>query len=98
MALVYIALAWAAGLWLAAQFPVIAPMPWLLIGIGGIAACVMNRRIPRWRLLFALVGAMGIAASRMAAEPQTSSIAALNGSGGVTVEGEVLDPPDMRDL
>ena len=98
MALVYIALAWAAGLWLATRFPLIAPTPWLLVGIGGIVACVMNRRIPRWRLLFALIGALGIAASRMAAEPQTSAVAALNGSGGVTIEGKIIDPPDMRDL
>jgi competence protein ComEC len=34
----------------------------------------------------------------MSSEPDTSSIAALNGSGGVTVEGEIIDPPDMRDL
>ena len=98
MALVYLALAWAAGLWLAARFPVIAPLPWLLIGIGGIAACIMNRHVSRWRLLFALIGAAGVAASRMAAEPQTSTIAALNGSGGATIEGVIIDPPDMRDL
>jgi competence protein ComEC len=98
MALIYVALGWAAGLWLAARFPVIAPLPWLLLGIGGIAACIMNRRIPRWRLLFALIGATGVAASRMAAEPDTSGIATLNGSGGVTIEGVIVDPPDMRDL
>lgn len=98
MALVYFALAWAAGLWLATQFPAVLPTPWLLIGLGGIAACIINRRIPRWRMLFALIAAAGLAASRMAAEPDTSSIAALNGRGGVTIEGEIIDPPDMRDL
>jgi competence protein ComEC len=98
MALVYIALAWAAGLWLASQFPVVEPFSWLLVGVGGVAAWLMNRRIPRWRLFFALIAAAGIAASRMASEPDTSGLAALNGSGGATVEGEIIDPPDMRDL
>lgn len=98
MALVYFALAWAAGLVAAGQLPNILPTAWLLLGIGGIGGWFFTRGMPRWRLGFALIFAFGCAASRMAVQPTTSALAHYNGRDGITIEGFVITPPQASDI
>lgn len=97
MALAYIAIAWVAGIWCADRIPAVSSLTWTLVGVGGCGAWLFTRELARWRLTFALLAAFGFAAARLASTERDSDLAALNGSGGVTVEGLIVDTPVRRD-
>jgi competence protein ComEC len=111
MRLVYVACAWALGLWWAydsgaAHGPLI--YVWLL-GAGVAAVCAWRwRPSSAWRpslqqhtarahLFLLMVLALCLGGARMGLVPRTSPIADYNNSGGLTLEGIVMAAPDVRD-
>lgn len=97
MRLVYVALAFCAGIFAARSFPSFFNTISLLLMIAAVIVLLASLALKRYRLLAvcALIFALGTA--RMTYYPLTSSIAVLNNSGGMTIEGVVVDAPDVRD-
>ncbi len=99
MTLVYIALAWCAGLALAASTAQPTPAWWALAGLAAFGAW-FARREPARRLLFIclLAGASG-ALRYDATRPDIGPhhLASRNDSGWATFGGVVIDAPDVRD-
>lgn len=95
MRLVYIALGWTVGIVVAANSPTRLPLIWLaLIGLSLVAAALLWRD---WRVLALGLLAFTLGGLRLSLVPTTSAIAAHNNMGGLTVEGVVVDAPDVRD-
>lgn len=97
MQLVYIALAWSGGIALARAVPELSPMFWLIACavIGGVAVLALRDRVAR-RVALVLL-AFGLGALRLSLYPTTSDLAGANRTGGMTIEGVVVAPPDVRD-
>lgn len=99
MTLVYLALAWCAGLALASSTAQPTPAWSALAGLAALGAW-LARREPARRLMFAclLVGALG-ALRYDAARPTIGPdhLAARNDSGWATFGGVIVDAPDVRD-
>lgn len=100
MRLVYIALGWAAGIVLAANYSGGSPMMpfgWLALVILAIIAAAVSwgNTVQRW-FMIALV-AFTLGGLRMSLMPVTSDVARYNNSGGLTIEGWVIAEPDARD-
>lgn len=91
-----IAFAFAAGIWFAAQFPV--PV-WLSLAIFALAAviAVAARRTPAaaWAVVFVALVAAGALRYTLARPDPANSVAAYNGQ-FVTIEGVVIEEPDVR--
>ena len=100
MRLVYIALGWAFGLVLAANNDSGSPLlPLIWLGVVGLALtaawlCWQDRSLRWWMIALVAFAAGGL---RMSLVPTTSDIASYNNSGGLTIEGEVIAEPDVRD-
>ncbi|HLU11658.1 MAG TPA: ComEC/Rec2 family competence protein [Oceanobacillus sp.] len=95
MRLVYIALGWTAGIILAANSTTQFPLIWLaLVVLALIAAGLLWRD---WRILALTLVAFTLGGLRFSLVPTTSLIAAYNNLGGLTIEGVVVDEPDIRD-
>src|SRR5690606_1310985 len=95
MRLVYIALGWTAGIILAANSTTQFPLIWLaLVVLALIAAGLLWRD---WRVLALTLVAFTLGGLRFSLVPTTSPIAAYNNLGGLTIEGVVVDEPDIRD-
>ena len=98
--LIALALAWAAGLWLASRLnqPWWAWLVWAALAAGSLW---LLRRAPRLRLPLACLLLLGLGAARFeAARPPWGSAAFLptyNDQGTVTVEGVVVDTPATRE-
>ncbi|GAB4528277.1 MAG: DNA internalization-related competence protein ComEC/Rec2 [Anaerolineae bacterium] len=94
MRLIYVTLAWAAGILFAARFPTLI---WLgFCAVFGMAL-VFTVRDHRYRLIMVtlvMVAAGGLRASFL---PQASPVAQFNGQGGFTIEGTIIAEPDIRD-
>lgn len=97
MRLVYITLAWAAGIALANSNVSLTLTTWLLLSMGMIVVCFAIWRAPGYRIPAVVVAAFALGGLRMTIMPTTSAIAAYNAVGGLTVEGVVSAPPDVRD-
>lgn len=96
MRLVYIALAWVGGIVIAASFSALIPLFWLcLLGIGGFAASYTRNTPYFW--IFAAVLAFAVGGYRYAFVPNTSDLAQYNEIGGATIEGVIINEPDVRD-
>lgn len=95
MRLVYLALGWAAGLLLAAAYPTLSPVIWLVTGIGAFIAAIFFRGGWRWPLL--ALAAFAIAGLRFSLIPQDSQLAQLNDSGGLTLAGIVGEEPQLTE-
>lgn len=98
MRLVYIALGWTIGLFLAAGIAVIVPpLLWLILlaVCAGLASWL--REHPQTQIILLSIAAVGLAGFRFAFVPQNSDLAQYNNSGGVTVEGIIIAEPDVRD-
>ncbi|MEO0561538.1 MAG: ComEC family competence protein, partial [Chloroflexota bacterium] len=96
MRLVYLALGWALGIFLAEQGASQSPVIWGVLTLGALTSVSLLWRGPNRWWGIALV-AMTLGGLRTSFLPNTSPIAAFNGSGGLTVTGEVVRPPDTRD-
>jgi competence protein ComEC len=97
MRLVYITLGWVIGITLSTWFPQIDASLWgIASGLALILAVVLYRypNLIRW-LGIALV-AMMLGGLRQSLELQSSDVSQYNGNTG-TIEGIVIDEPDIRD-
>lgn len=95
MLLVYIALGWVCGLFIAAAFDALIPIYWLiLLGFSIFLTSILKGR-KRW-IGLALI-AFALAGNRFAFVPTTSDVARFNTVGNATLEGIVLAEPDVRD-
>jgi len=99
MRLVYIAIGWAIGIFLASQLPNFAPSAWLFMALGFGLLAYANRMRYGWRWLMITLIALSLGAWRYASSPHTTDIAQYNQQGqiGISVIGEVIALPDMRD-
>jgi competence protein ComEC len=95
MRLVYIALGWTVGIILSANSPTHQPVLWLaLVSLAMVAAALLWRD---WRIIALSLVAFTLGGLRLSLVPTTSPIAAFNNLGGLTIEGNVVDAPDVRD-
>src|SRR5689334_25134677 len=97
MRLVYIALAWAAGIVLAANSAVRLPAVWLILTGAALVAAWLAWPDPRRRIAFAALVAFTLGGLRLSLTPSSSDVARYNGAGGLTIEGVVTAEPDVRD-
>src|SRR5262249_1702080 len=97
MRLVYIALAWAAGIVLAADSPARLPVAWLILTGAALRAAWLGWPDARRQVALAALVAFTLGGLRLSLSPTTSDIAQYNGAGGLTIEGVVTAEPDVRD-
>ncbi len=99
MLLIYVGLAWSAGIIAARHFADITLSAWVVMALPlGVAWLLLNLRdVKRQRMWVGLLLAFSLGALRMSIVPTTSDVAAYNNLGGVTLTGEVIDAPDLRD-
>jgi competence protein ComEC len=98
MRLVYITLGWITGITCAMWFPQIDSSFW---GIGSVLALILtvilyrfSNMVTHW--LGIILVALMLGGLRQSLMPQTTDLAQYNGNSG-TVEGIVIDEPDIRD-
>lgn len=94
MRLAYIALAWISGILLAANNPAL-PLIWLALLVLSLLVTALvsqNKRIAAVCLVAFTLGGW-----RVSTMPHSSAIAAYNNMGGLTIEGIVVDAPDVRE-
>lgn len=98
MGLIYFTLLWVWGVWLADAVPEIGVVGWGSIALAGLIGWAIVLRWRRgWRVLFALVAAFGLGGLRMGLVPSLGTLDDLNSLGGLTVQGQVIAPPDVRE-
>ena len=97
MRLIYVALVWVTGLWIAAALQgIVPPLFWLIlmaVSAGLLVAVWAGSQ--RWFALCCLVFAA--AGLRYAFVPQTSDLVQYHGDTGVQITGLVIGEPDLRD-
>jgi competence protein ComEC len=97
MRLVALAVAWAAGIVIAAALPEKPLTPWLGALAVGALLC-----LPRFRRMAGMAGVLlvllGLGGLRLSLAPETSDISRLNGQGGMTIHGIVSGSPIQRDI
>ncbi len=93
MGLIYAAAAWAAGIACAGFFPYFWGYFAWAAG-GAFALALMLKRYRGWAVLLLLFALGGW---RYTLHPTTSDLARYNNTGGLTIEGVVVDVPDVRD-
>lgn len=91
MRLVYAAAAWALGIATAAFLPDIRVYIFLALG------ATLLLMVPRRRAYTALALIFALGGLRYCLYPHTSDLARYNNTGGLTIEGIVVDAPDVRD-
>ena len=99
MRVVYFAVSWFIGLWLASIWNIAAPT-WLLIGSGCLLTAVLTQRQPRFSLFMACLCALSWAGARyVSAVPaiDETHVAFHNGTRNITLTGLVTGEPDIRD-
>lgn len=97
MRLLILTLGWAAGLVFAAALPHRTPNLWLAAMVIAFSASFILRRqaSARWTaVLLAVTAAGGL---RLALVPPDADVSRFNNQGGLTVEGVVVAPPQLRD-
>jgi competence protein ComEC len=92
MRLIYIVLGWSAGILLAANNSVHQPFVWLILSLAALLLLWFDRRTWMVALLALMLGGL-----RFSLTPATSSVAAFNNDGGLTLEGRIVAEPDRRD-
>lgn len=97
MGLILVALVFGWGVWLADARPAIAVLTWASFALLGLIGWLVTLKIPGWRLAFALMAAFGLGGLRMAESPRTGTLVEFNDRGGLTLVGEVVEPPDVRE-
>ncbi len=97
MRLVYLALGWIGGILIAANSSTRVPNMWLILTILSAVALWVGRHDSRQRVLTVSVIALTLGGLRFSFVPASSDIAQYNNVGGLTIEGVVVDEPDVRD-
>ncbi|MGB7338687.1 MAG: ComEC/Rec2 family competence protein [Phototrophicaceae bacterium] len=96
MRLVYIGIGWVAGIILAASFPSIIPLFWLIaLGVATTLASFVRDTPYFWWMMAVLAIVCG--GFRYSFVPQTSDLAQYNDVGSATIEGVIVAEPDFRD-
>src|SRR5215207_5933041 len=96
MRLILLVLGWTAGILFAASLPQRSPALWLILSVLCLLIFFLWRHLPiRFALLIPVAFSLG--ALRLSLAPANSPIAALNNTGGLTIEGVVTAPPEQRD-
>ncbi|MCC6612204.1 MAG: ComEC/Rec2 family competence protein [Anaerolineae bacterium] len=95
MRLVYVTLAWAAGILFAANLSAPLPVGWLFATSLALASLALVWRQRPQRSLHILLAALALGGLRFALAPHTSDVAAHNGH-ALTVEGTVVEAPQQR--
>lgn len=93
MGLIYAAAAWAAGIACAGFYPHFWPYFSLLAG----TIFALSLAVKRYRGWAMLVLLFALGGWRYTLHPTTSDLARYNNTGGLTIEGVVVDVPDVRD-
>jgi competence protein ComEC len=96
MRLVYLVLAWSAGILLAASTNNHSSLVWAFAALLALAALFFVWTKPTRRFWHGLLLMLTLGGLRYALTPGSSTLAAYNGHGGVTVEGVVRDNPEPR--
>ncbi|MGB1285941.1 MAG: ComEC/Rec2 family competence protein [Aggregatilineales bacterium] len=95
MRIVYLALGWAAGILLAAN-GWLPPVFWLLV-MAILTTLAWWGCDNRWHIIALTILCFAAGGFRYTLVPQSSDIARFNNTGGVFIEGVVVDEPDIRD-
>jgi competence protein ComEC len=98
MGTLYFALMWVWGLWLSDTLPDISPVVWGILALLGLLGWLPALQRPGWRILFSLVAALGLAGLRVKLVSSVGDVAVLNDRGGLTIDGRVAEPPDVREM
>ena len=96
MRLVYLGIAWVAGIIIAATYSALIPLFWLILMGIFVFAATYSRKTPYFWLMLSLL-AFALGGYRYAFVPQTSDLAQYNAIGGATIEGVIVSEPDYRD-
>lgn len=96
MRLVYIGIAWVAGVIIAATYSALIPLFWLILMGTFVFAASYSRDTPYFWLMLSLL-AFASGGYRYAFVPGTSDLAQYNAIGGATIEGVIVSEPDYRD-
>ncbi len=100
MRLVYAALGWCAGILLAASADPQSPLTvlvWLVLAALSLLVVWLWWQDALRRRLAVMLVMLTLGALRLSLYPSTSDIARYNNLGGLTIEGLVVDEPDVRD-
>lgn len=95
MRLVYVALAWCAGIVCAANLSAPLPIGWLAALCLAAISLALVWRQPRYRSLHLLLMVLTLGGLRFTLTPHTSALAAHNGH-ALTVEGTVVEAPQRN--
>lgn len=96
MRLVYIALSWVIGLTIANWFPQLEADIWAVASLLTVVLAILLIRYRQMRWIGVLLFVLMLGGFRQALVPQTSDVAQYNGNTG-TIEGVIIDEPDIRD-
>ncbi len=96
MRLVYLTSGWVLGILLQSTlFPMDTPI-WIIGLVLAVILSVATNRYPKQRWYALAIIALMLGGIRQSLEPKTSDVAQYNGNNG-TIEGVVIDEPDIRD-
>ena len=97
MRLVYLTVAWLAGVVAAAALPGRPAAPWLLLALLAAGLLILPRLRRTLGLALVCVLLLGLGGLRMALVPAESALSSLNGLGGMTISGTVAASPTARE-
>jgi competence protein ComEC len=96
MRLLYLTIAWCAGILIAAANNSHQTVLWFTAALCAAFAVLFTRRIPHRRAIHILIFAFALGGLRFALQPEGSALAAYNGRGGLTAEGMIVSEPQPR--
>src|SRR5688572_7740920 len=97
MKLVYIALAWAAGIVTAARAETPPLLMWLVLALLALATIWLAHQMARGQLAAVVLAAFALGGLRLALQPSAGEVASYNGVGGLTIDGLIVEAPQVRD-
>jgi competence protein ComEC len=98
MRLVFIVLGWTVGILLTSGGVFALDWwAWLLVVLAICGTVALSWSDPLYRWINIALLALALGALRASFVPQTSSVALLNDTGGITLEGSIVGDPDYRD-
>lgn len=97
MRLVFVTVAWVAGMVAAAALPGQPAAPWLALALLASAGLMLRRARREAGLALACALMLGLGGLRLALLPDTDLLSAWHGLGGMTISGTVAAHPTVRD-
>jgi len=97
MGLILLVLGWVWGIWLADALPDLPVLAWAIAALIPLVGWLFTLKIKGWRLMFAVVSAFSLGGLRMEAISRLGDLSDWNDRGGLTVHGQVVMPPDVRE-